>query len=184
MIDTAVFAIPAKFVAAALVECGEKQIPGAVLIPSGFAEAGAAELQAGDVEVEEAAEYLYQNGIPAYAYSTELPVEVLGAKYKWARGAGLLSLLQAGWERSVIRHFTTSRRVTASAFALRASADKSPPTRPKLSPEYEQSIRVGAALVAALPRQTPAAPAHGSGLCTANISSVARLYAISAETAS
>ncbi|MBN9041271.1 MAG: CoA-binding protein [Rhizobiales bacterium 62-47] len=45
---------------------------------------------AGDIEVEEAAEYLYQNGIPAYAYSTEIPVAVLGAKYKWARGAGLL----------------------------------------------------------------------------------------------
>lgn len=45
---------------------------------------------AGDVEVEEAAEYLYQNGIPSYAYSTELPVELLAAKYKWARGAGLL----------------------------------------------------------------------------------------------
>src|SRR3954462_15180038 len=45
---------------------------------------------AGDVEVEEASDYLYQHGIPAYAYSTELPVEVLGAKYKWARGAGLL----------------------------------------------------------------------------------------------
>src|ERR1700743_2474409 len=45
---------------------------------------------AGDVEVEEAAEYLYQHGIPAYPYSTETPVEVLGAKYKWARGAGLL----------------------------------------------------------------------------------------------
>jgi acyl-CoA synthetase (NDP forming) len=45
---------------------------------------------AGDVEVEEAAQYLYENGIPAYAYSTELPVEVLGAKYKWARAAGLL----------------------------------------------------------------------------------------------
>jgi acyl-CoA synthetase (NDP forming) len=45
---------------------------------------------AGDVEVEEAAEYLYQNGIPSYAYSTELPVEVLGAKFQWARGAGLL----------------------------------------------------------------------------------------------
>jgi hypothetical protein len=41
-------------------------------------------------EVEEAAEYRYQNGIPAYACSTELPVEVLGAKYKWARGAGLI----------------------------------------------------------------------------------------------
>ncbi|HEX4766648.1 MAG TPA: acetate--CoA ligase family protein [Lichenihabitans sp.] len=45
---------------------------------------------AGDVEVEEASEYLYLHGIPAYPYSTELPVEVLGAKYKWARGAGLL----------------------------------------------------------------------------------------------
>ncbi|ORE97666.1 hypothetical protein ATO4_07000 [Aurantimonas sp. 22II-16-19i] len=45
---------------------------------------------AGDVEVEAAAEYLYAHGIPAYAYSTELPVEVLGAKYRWARGAGLL----------------------------------------------------------------------------------------------
>lgn len=45
---------------------------------------------AGDVQVEEASEYLYAHGVPAYAYSTELPVEVLGAKYKWARGAGLL----------------------------------------------------------------------------------------------
>ena len=39
-IDVAVFAIPAKFVAAAIAECGEKKIPGAVLIPSGFAETG------------------------------------------------------------------------------------------------------------------------------------------------
>jgi acyl-CoA synthetase (NDP forming) len=45
---------------------------------------------AGDVEVEEAAEYLYQHGVPAYAYSTEMPVAVLGAKYRWARGAGLI----------------------------------------------------------------------------------------------
>ncbi|MDB6086822.1 MAG: CoA-binding domain protein [Gammaproteobacteria bacterium] len=45
---------------------------------------------AGDVEVEEAAEYLYQHGIPAYAYSTEIPVAVLGAKFKWARAAGLI----------------------------------------------------------------------------------------------
>lgn len=44
-IDTAVFAIPAKLVAGALAECGEKKIPGAVLIPSGFAEAGEPELQ-------------------------------------------------------------------------------------------------------------------------------------------
>src|SRR5881398_2399810 len=39
-IDTAVFAIPAKFVAGALKECGEKKIAGAVLIPSGFGETG------------------------------------------------------------------------------------------------------------------------------------------------
>jgi hypothetical protein len=45
---------------------------------------------AGDVEVEEAAEYLYQHGIPAHAYSTEIPVAVLGAKYRWARGAGMI----------------------------------------------------------------------------------------------
>ena len=45
---------------------------------------------AGDVEVEEAAQYLYGHGIPAYAYSTEIPVAVLGAKYQWARGAGLI----------------------------------------------------------------------------------------------
>jgi len=45
---------------------------------------------AGDVEVEEASDYLYQRGIVAYPYTTEKPVAVLGAKYKWARGAGLL----------------------------------------------------------------------------------------------
>ena len=45
---------------------------------------------AGDVQVEEAAEHLFQHGIPAYPYTTEMPVAVLGAKYKWARGAGLL----------------------------------------------------------------------------------------------
>ncbi|MGN6732142.1 MAG: acetate--CoA ligase family protein [Candidatus Binatia bacterium] len=44
----------------------------------------------GDVQVEEASEYLYERGIVAYPYTTELPVAVLGAKYKWARGAGVL----------------------------------------------------------------------------------------------
>jgi acetyl coenzyme A synthetase (ADP forming)-like protein len=45
---------------------------------------------AGDVQVEEAAEYLFDHGIPAYPYSTEMPVAVLGAKYQWARGAGII----------------------------------------------------------------------------------------------
>lgn len=45
---------------------------------------------AGDVQVEEAAAYLYEHGVVAYPYTTETPVAVLGAKYKWARAAGLL----------------------------------------------------------------------------------------------
>src|SRR5262245_15017672 len=36
-VDIAVFAIPARLVAAAVAEVGEKKIPGAILIPSGFA---------------------------------------------------------------------------------------------------------------------------------------------------
>jgi len=45
---------------------------------------------AGDTEVEEASDYLYQHGIVAYPYTTEKPVAVLGAKYRWARSAGLI----------------------------------------------------------------------------------------------
>jgi acetyl coenzyme A synthetase (ADP forming)-like protein len=45
---------------------------------------------AGDVQVEEASEFLFDHGIPAYPYTTETPVMVLGAKYQWARGAGLV----------------------------------------------------------------------------------------------
>ena len=44
----------------------------------------------GDVEVEQAAAYLYERGVVAHPYTTELPVAVLGAKYRWARAAGLL----------------------------------------------------------------------------------------------
>ena len=45
---------------------------------------------AGDTEVEEASTYLYDHGIVAYPYTTEKPVAVLGAKYRWARSAGLV----------------------------------------------------------------------------------------------
>ncbi len=44
----------------------------------------------GDVEVEEASQYLFDHGVVAYPYTTELPVQVLGAKYRWARNAGRL----------------------------------------------------------------------------------------------
>jgi acetyl coenzyme A synthetase (ADP forming)-like protein len=45
---------------------------------------------AGDIEVEEASTYLYDHGVVAYPYTTEKPVAVLGAKYRWARSAGLV----------------------------------------------------------------------------------------------
>ena len=45
---------------------------------------------AGDVEVEEASQHLFEHGIPAFPYTTETPVEVLAAKHRWARMAGLL----------------------------------------------------------------------------------------------
>ncbi len=44
----------------------------------------------GDVQVEQACAYLFDRKIVAYAYTTEIPVAVLGAKYRWARNAGLL----------------------------------------------------------------------------------------------
>jgi acetyl coenzyme A synthetase (ADP forming)-like protein len=44
----------------------------------------------GDVEVEDACRYLMEHNILAYPYTTEKPVAVLGAKYRWARAAGLL----------------------------------------------------------------------------------------------
>ncbi len=44
----------------------------------------------GDVEVEAASAYLFEHGVAAYPYTTELPVAVLGAKYRWARHAGLI----------------------------------------------------------------------------------------------
>ncbi|SDQ95355.1 acetate--CoA ligase family protein [Thermostaphylospora chromogena] len=46
---------------------------------------------AGDTEVEAACEYLFDHGIVAYPYTTEKPVAVLGAKYRWARASGALN---------------------------------------------------------------------------------------------
>jgi acetyl coenzyme A synthetase (ADP forming)-like protein len=51
---------------------------------------------AGDVEVEQASEYLFDHGVPAFPYTTETPVEVLAAKYRWARIAGASN----GWKGS------------------------------------------------------------------------------------
>ncbi|GED89447.1 acetate--CoA ligase family protein [Streptomyces sp. 6-11-2] len=45
---------------------------------------------AGDTEVEAASAYLFERGVVAHSYTTEQPVAALGAKYRWARAAGLL----------------------------------------------------------------------------------------------
>jgi acetyl coenzyme A synthetase (ADP forming)-like protein len=44
----------------------------------------------GDVEVEDACRHLMEHRILAYPYTAEKPVAVLGAKYRWARQAGLI----------------------------------------------------------------------------------------------
>ena len=44
----------------------------------------------GDVEIEQACDYLMERNILAYPYTAEKPVAVLGAKYRWARAAGLM----------------------------------------------------------------------------------------------
>jgi acyl-CoA synthetase (NDP forming) len=44
----------------------------------------------GDIEVEDACLQLMENRVLAYPYTTEKPVAVLGAKYRWARQAGLI----------------------------------------------------------------------------------------------
>jgi acetyl coenzyme A synthetase (ADP forming)-like protein len=46
---------------------------------------------AGDTEVEQACDYLFDHRVIAYPYTTERPVAVLGAKYRWARAAGLMN---------------------------------------------------------------------------------------------
>ncbi len=45
----------------------------------------------GDVEIEAACDYLNARNILAYPYTAETPVAVLGAKYRWARTAGLIA---------------------------------------------------------------------------------------------
>ena len=42
----------------------------------------------GDVEVEQAAQYLEEHGVPSFPYSSERAAAVLGALYRWARLAG------------------------------------------------------------------------------------------------
>jgi hypothetical protein len=42
-----------------------------------------------DTEVEKACEYLFDHRAVAYPYTTERPIAVPGAKYRWVRATGL-----------------------------------------------------------------------------------------------
>ena len=90
---------------------------------------------AGDVQVEEAAEYLYANGIPAYAYSTEIPVAVLGREVQvGARGGVVVALADSPKaERAPRGPFCLLRAFGAVSGLRSSSGERSVPPRPSAS---------------------------------------------------
>ena len=114
-IDVAVFAIPAPLVAGALKECGEKSIPGAVLIPSGFAETGNVDLQNQIVGVGR--EYnvrLMGPNIYGFYYTHKNLCATFCTPYD-VKGKAARSLLQSGGVGMAIIGFSRSARMGVSA---------------------------------------------------------------------
>ncbi|MGB8181491.1 MAG: acetate--CoA ligase family protein, partial [Stellaceae bacterium] len=113
-IDVAVFCIPAKFVAAALTQVGEKKIPGAVLIPSGFAETGNV---AGQKEIQEIGRKynirLMGPNIYGYYYTPENLCATFCTPYDYKGGAALSS--QSGGIGMAIIGFSRSAKMGVSA---------------------------------------------------------------------
>lgn len=113
-VDVAVFAIPAKFVAAALTECGEKGVPAAVLIPSGFAETGNQELQ--DEIVEIGKRYgirMLGPNIYGYYYTPQHLCATFCTPYDVAGGVALTS--QSGGIGMAILGFSRTTKMGVSA---------------------------------------------------------------------
>ncbi|MGH7248714.1 MAG: acetate--CoA ligase family protein, partial [Pseudomonadota bacterium] len=113
-IDVAVFCIPAKFVAGALTEVGEKKIPGAVLIPSGFAETGNV---AGQKEIQEIGRKynvrLMGPNIYGYYYTPQNLCATFCTPYDYKGGAALSS--QSGGIGMAIIGFSRSAKMGVSA---------------------------------------------------------------------
>ncbi len=113
-IDVAVFTIPAKLVAGALTEVGKKKIPGAVLIPSGFAETGNV---AGQVEIVAIArEYdirLMGPNIYGFYYTPKNLCATFCTPYDVQRKAALSS--QSGGIGMAIIGFSRSAKMGVSA---------------------------------------------------------------------
>jgi acyl-CoA synthetase (NDP forming) len=128
-IDVAVFAIPAKLVASALIEVGEKQIPGAVLIPSGFAETGNVE---GQAEIQAIARKfdirLMGPNIYGYYYTPKNLCATFCTPYDY-RGHVALSSQSGGIGMAIIG-FSRSAKMGVSI----SSPSSSRTTRPMSSP--------------------------------------------------
>ena len=113
-IDIAIFCIPARFVAGVLAECGRKSIPGAILIPSGFAEVGETALQDEIVAVARANDVrLMGPNIYGYYYTHKNLCATFCTPYT-ERGKVALSS-QSGGVGMAIVGFSRSARMGVSA---------------------------------------------------------------------
>ncbi|SFS78326.1 acetate--CoA ligase family protein [Saccharopolyspora flava] len=113
-VDVAVFAVPAKFVAPALRECGAKGVSAAVLIPSGFAETGNQELQ--DEVVAVAREHgirLLGPNIYGYYYTPQNLCATFCTPYDVRGGVALTS--QSGGIGMAILGFSRTTKMGVSA---------------------------------------------------------------------
>jgi acyl-CoA synthetase (NDP forming) len=113
-VDIAIFCIPARFVAQVLAEVGQKQIPGAILIPSGFAEVGEHELQ--DEVVRVAREYnirLMGPNIYGFYYTPKNLCATFCTPYDEKGQVALSSQSGGGWNGIV--GFSRSTKMGVSA---------------------------------------------------------------------
>ncbi|MGB3439765.1 MAG: acetate--CoA ligase family protein [Actinophytocola sp.] len=113
-VDVAVFAVPAKFVPAALTECGEKGVTAVVMIPSGFAETGNQELQ--DEIVEIATRYrvrMLGPNIYGYYYTPQNLCATFCTPYDVKGGVALTS--QSGGIGMAILGFARTTKMGVSA---------------------------------------------------------------------
>src|ERR1700754_2595524 len=113
-VDVAVFAVPAKFVPQALREVGEKNVPAAVLIPSGFAETGNHELQEEIVAIaREGGVRLLGPNIYGYYYTPENLSATFCTPYDVKGGVALSS--QSGGIGMAILGFSRSAGMGVSS---------------------------------------------------------------------
>lgn len=122
-VDVAIFCIPAPLVPQVLEEVGQKEIPGAVLIPSGFAEVGEEELQAQVVEV--ARKYnirLMGPNIYGFYYTHENLCATFCTPYS-ERGTVALSSQSGGVGMAIIGFSRTNKMGVSAIVGLGNKAD-------------------------------------------------------------